>query len=869
MIRRVDRSRHGRHRVRPRYEILERRIALAGGGGQGDAPSPPPEDGASAKISPQGDPAPLSVVLVAPAPDFTLTAPPASLVLEFNHPILPDTIDSDVVVVRVDDRGDPIDYLAPYELTLDPSSTRLEVALPGTLPPGHHQVRVLGRSGIMDADGNYLTDGFTDLAVGQFDVTVPGITLDRATDLGAIGTAPMAVPGALDFQDGSPGVALYRVRIEPGHFWRLGLEVTAQRDGGTLDTALALFDAQGRVIGTDEVGREDFPKDPYLYAGLEPGIYFVGVSGVNNLPGPGGGYDPATGSAGAVHQTQDGGPYTLHLVADPADDAPRLVSFSVDRADPLSIAPTGLTLGFSRAIALAGAQGNLGPSLSRGIELRDEDGRRWPVEASGYDEAHVRISYLFEEPLPPGHYAVTLPEQGGLTDLAGLSPVAAGQPDATLARFDVGPPVPALNPFDYGALLPGRARDGVRFEGTPAGAGSDTYRFVVTVPGLYTLERGASDEVSSAQIAGRVGARSIDATGTNDTLLSPGPYTLRFQNYSSQAGRYYLRLRLAQGQTEIVLSNGVGQGPALSLRLISYPALSPLSPPWVGPLPVSLPASPSVPGHGGTSDLGGPGASHSPLRSAAAISPPVQGGGVSFLPFTTDLVGRPAGTTPYSASLAGGTSAETGGQGGGLARQALSGARGPTRRTAWRYVQSESAHRVTDFEPPLLPAQAAMVPLVVQGGMEILRRFLPSALRQARSLGSWITSWSGTLDVLEVGSGGAVSLIEGSRAESGQDDAQGGDDDDPLTEGLPWQGLATTPLVVTLSAATITHLSWRLRRWWRSRTRSQPAAKEARGMCAGPELSRGAIGANSRYTITLRPPLFSRSIDSGSARLGR
>ena len=183
------------------------------------------------------------------------------------------------------------------DLAVDSSATRLTVVLPETLKPGHYQVWVLGSSSIMDADGNYLTDGLNDLFVGQFDVASPGVTLDDAVDLGKPGPTPMEVPGTLDFQAASRGVSLYRIHLDPGHFWRLGLEVTAERDGGKLDTALALFDDQGRPIATDEVGRKDFPKDPYLFAGLDPGTYYVGVSGVNNLPGPEGGYDPATGSA--------------------------------------------------------------------------------------------------------------------------------------------------------------------------------------------------------------------------------------------------------------------------------------------------------------------------------------------------------------------------------------------------------------------------------------------------------------------------------------------------------------------------------------------------------------------------------------------
>ena len=249
-------------------------------------------------VGPQTEQAPLSVDLIDPAPDSVLTAsPPRS--------------SSNSIARSFPIRWKPMSWSSGSTPTAtrrgtwppmtSPSTPRRHdspSSLPETLKPGHYQVWILGRSSIMDVDGNYLTDGLNDLVVGQFDVAVPGVTLDDAVDLGKPGPTPMEVPGTLDFQAASRGVSLYRIHLDPGHFWRLGLEVTAERDGGTLDTALALFDDQGRPIATDEVGRKDFPNDPYLFAGLDPGTYYVGVSGVNNLPGPGGGYDPATGSAG-------------------------------------------------------------------------------------------------------------------------------------------------------------------------------------------------------------------------------------------------------------------------------------------------------------------------------------------------------------------------------------------------------------------------------------------------------------------------------------------------------------------------------------------------------------------------------------------
>ena len=181
----------------------------------------------------------------------------------------------------------------------------------------------------------------------------------------------------------------------------------------------------------------------------------MGVSGVNNLPGPKGGYEPATGSAGSVPQTQDGGPFTVHVVADAEDTPPQLLSFAVDHADPLSPAPTGLTMGFSRAISLTSQYGGLAPILSKSIEVRDEYGMSWPVQVSAYDESDATITYLFDEFLPPGHYMVQLPEQGGLVDLAGLSPIAFGQPPHVLGQFDVPPGEGSSDPLDLGALLPG------------------------------------------------------------------------------------------------------------------------------------------------------------------------------------------------------------------------------------------------------------------------------------------------------------------------------------------------------------------------------------------------------------------------------
>ena len=407
MIHFLSSARHVASSHRPRFDSLEGRIALTGDGNSSDTQPLTPPDGTTMDVGSLSQEDPLSIHLIDPAPDSVLSVSPLSLVLEFNRPIFPDTVASDVVVMQTDSEGNPTGYAAPNELTVNSSATQLIVSLPETLKPGHYQIAVFGTSSIMDIDGNYLTDGVNNLVVDQFDVAVRGVILDDAIDLGTPGPAPIETPATtLDFQSNPYAVSLYRIHLDAGHFWRLGLNVTAERDGGMLDTALALFDDQGRAIATDEVGRKDAPNDPYLFAGLNPGTYYIGVSGVNNLPGPKGGYDPATGSAGSVPQSQDAGAFTLHVVADPVDTPPQLSSFTVDHADALTSAPTGLTLGFSRAISLTSQFGNLAPILNKSIEVRDQDGLSWPVQVSAYHETDAKISYLFDEFLPPGHYVV-------------------------------------------------------------------------------------------------------------------------------------------------------------------------------------------------------------------------------------------------------------------------------------------------------------------------------------------------------------------------------------------------------------------------------------------------------------------------------
>ena len=792
--------RHARTRHFPRFDSLECRLTLSGDGSPGDAPPSALLESTTADISAQTAQAPLSVGLIGPAPNSVLTASPVSLLLEFNRPIFPDTVDNDVLVVQT---GNPTWSMYPGPLTMDRSATRLSAPLTGTLAPGHYQVQIIGSSAIMDLDGNYLTNGKTNLVVGQFDVATPGVRLADAVDLANPGSTPEVVPGSLDFQNASQAVSLYRIQLAPGHFWRLGLEVTAQRDGGTLDTALALFDDQGRLIASDNVGLPDDPKDPYLFAGLQPGTYYVGVSGVGNLPDLPGGYDPVTGSPGSVTQTQNGGPFTLHVVADPVDTPPTVLGLTLDHADPADSAPTGLTLAFSRAIAVAGQFGDREPSLGNAIEVVDQAGQNWAVQVSNYSESEAKISYLFDTSLPPGHYLVKLPEQGGLTDLAGLSPVAAGQPPEVLGQFDVAGWQGEQNPLDLGPLLPAAAAAGVPIDVSLSPGQSITYKFVVTVPGQYIFQEQSSGDPPSVQITGPALNRPLSPTGTNDTLLSPGVYSIQFEAPTGGPVHVHLFVRLSSDQTEIVLANGVGQGPALSLRLIAFSedtSTSPpvaLAPPVPGPFPTALPAAIGL----GTTDF-----------LADSPASPNRGGSQALqaIPITD----TPAATTSYS------------GLGPGLVGRPSVAAYGsePSRpafpagpaRFLWESDSRTGGNLEDAAASP--PAQATMINFDLRRGIataEGLRRW---ARQQRESFVSWTGSWLGERFMSEDTSIRVTGLISGlgpRQSEIGSQPNQEVTTDEPDRESSLTNLLS--PHVVVLSVAAIAQACWHYARWWKSR----------------------------------------------------
>jgi hypothetical protein len=820
------------------FDLLEPRIALSASGGtdQTDAGSSLAGGAADVAGSTQGQP--FSVELVDPAPGVTFHESPATLILKFNHPIFPDTVSTDVGIVQTDGDGNPTGwYTVPDQdqLSLDDSATRLTVNVGQALPPGHYQVWLFGNSGITDIDGNLLVPDGNTLILGDFDVMIAGVTLSDAVDLPTPGPTPIDVSGTLDFQADPYAVSLYRIQLEPGRLWRLGLEVTApKRDGGALDTALALFDEAGRPIAEAESGRNDTPEDPFLFAGIQPGTYYVGVSGTGNLPGQAGGYDPVTGSPGSVAQTQTGGDYTLHFLADRVVTPPELRTFTVDHGDALSAAPTGLTLAFTRAIALPTDTGALSGALTQGIELLDAEGRAWPVQASAYDEADARISYLFDQALAPGHYTVRLPEQGGLVDLAGLSPVAPGEPHGVLGAFDVTPQTGPSDPHDLGALLPYTASQGFSLDLSLSPGASVSYRVVVTVPAIYQFQIHSGGAVPSIQIEGAGLTHSIGPGGTNDTQLVPAEYSIRVQNTGTEATHGQLDVRAADVITDLFLASGVGQGPGLSLRLIAFsepeiqppsasPTVTPLPAPSASPIaaPVSLESTPAEidPGAGDSALTTRPlalGLSSGRFQTAPVVT-------ISFLGMGSDLIGRPWVTAPRGAPSELGTPSPNDAiafKGVALGQQVSRSREIPVRLDTSEPELADIGHVVVERPRELMAANAGIDPSRLISLIESLRDGIV-AMRTAAS--GRVKAWLGQRpssesSQTEVVTGGSSSSIVPSRDVT--DAASDLEQVEPTHEADSWTDLLS-PAIVSVSVASVAQMARQFSHWRRFRNRSR------------------------------------------------
>jgi hypothetical protein len=546
-----------------------------------------------------------------------------------------------------------------------------------TLAPGNYEVDLVGGTGVSavasGAPGPELWDPSQDHAISTFTVLGSG-----ATFAGAQTISPNAPPvlGSLDPQNTSSALDLYRFTLSGGHFWQVGIAVSAHGIGSALLPALALFDQSGNVLATRDsgTGLSNDPNDPYLFKGLGAGTYYIGVSGAGNLPYGSTGYNPVSGIPGQSSISQPAGTFQLDLIAVPHDQQSQLVGVTVDRADPQSPIPTSLTLTFSAPIDLSKLF--IPDTPETALEVVDSSGQVWPTTAADYKVGNAQLTLVFDEPLPAGHYSLIVPSQGGLTDLAGEPVAAPGAPAGVLASWNVAPSFGPGNPNNLGVLWPGTSQAASPGQAAAPAANigafhettnlapqqNQTYRWVVIVPGLYKLQtQDASGQLAIVNIAN--GQTTVLDSGANPGLntyvmsLNVGVYGLRLINLGSQPIHVDWVLKIASLDWDKIVDNGVGQTSALSLGFLSptpsdpgtnssagFQGIAAVSATATfagssGPIPTSLLVTMS------TGLIGQPTAEN---QSVAPVGPAVQTGSVSF-------AGNSPGLLPgirYSSALA-------------------------------------------------------------------------------------------------------------------------------------------------------------------------------------------------------------------------
>jgi hypothetical protein len=471
---------------------------------------------------------------------------------------------------------------------------QVSIPIPGpALQPGHYQVCVEGSTtfdALFDAiepgpAWDSLSSSVQPVAIGQFAVHGAGASFQNASPLPTPGSGELTVTGYLKPGDYRAAVDLYQFTLgpTPGNLWQVGLAVQAHSIGSPLQADVTLFRSDGSVVasGLSGTGLPPDPGDPYLFAGLQPGTYYVGVSGAGDLPYGSSGYNPELGIPGVLGLHQPGGPFAfeLSLVAVPHPNPTTVTGSSVNRLDPLSSSPTSLTLDFSGPIDLSNLF--VVDQAEGALELVDSPGHDWPITAESYDTSQHELTMIIDEPLPAGTYSLISSPDDALSDLAGQPVLAAGEPAGVLATFSVTAPSGSSIPGDLGVLWPEQigvapSSIGGTFSGSVSlePSQSVTYRFVAIVTGLYKLQTVVDGGSISVQQFGSAGMSTLDA-GSADRInnyfmnLGDGVYQIRFTNVGADTIQFHWLLKIVSADWEKVISNGVGQSWALALSLLA------------------------------------------------------------------------------------------------------------------------------------------------------------------------------------------------------------------------------------------------------------------------------------------------------------
>ena len=674
-----------------------------------------------------------------------------------------------------------------------------------------------------------------------------------------------SIAGSLDLSV-QENVKLYKITLAPGHFWRLGVELDAQRIGSNLSGALTLFDQSGNVLDTRDAGTglPSDPNDPYIFTGLNPGVYYIGVSGAGNLAGQTGGYDPVTGTTGSLGQVQLGGAYQLQVVADPADSLTQVVGSSLQQADALDPTPTGLTLSFSGPIDPNSLMSN-SPVL-----VYDASGLAWPITLSSYQVNQV--SFVFDQPLPPGQYTVVIPPSGGLTDLIGRAPVSSGQNPGVLATFTVEPQASQTVAGNLGVLWPNSQIQVSQFATISPGQ-EVVSRVVVPVTGFYTLETTFTQGSVVILQAGPDGVALVNPPsppspwpfnayiGPSNTYSMPleaGVYMVSFRTVGTQPAVGQWTFQFSSIDHEQIVDNGVPQGAPLSWVVNpipwSSPSDSPPGPPTVlsaNPGPVFSPSPPQS------------GSNPVPIAAPVGSGEPVPATGVSVIPaslvvtVSTGLLGSPAlqnePVAVVGPVVAGGSTALASGFSGllpGIIYQSSGSLdeRAPKQVDQDPVVGNSSATAEELAEAATSSSASPGVMLASSSSADALALTKADRITELASrLGRWFGLNTGEEGATVGGDLAEPDLLARNEAEAGRGpaDRSGERETERMTEAD--LGMPTGLIVVAAAAYRLRQLAGR---WWRRRCQVRVSSRaEARPPRPRSRNFRGSQGSHAAATF--------------------
>jgi Bacterial pre-peptidase C-terminal domain len=572
------------------------------------SPGPRARNGATARHRPDLERLELRALLSSNLPPIASLAPyngerlsqsPQELVITFNDVNVPALMGSfDVQIEELNRDGtktplwDPGD--APPELS-DATGTELIIPMQKfsygdfaydnvTLPAGQYEIDLVGGTSISYAasgafgPGPTLWDPNQDQSIGTFTILGQGATIGPSDSSLIPGQTTW---GWIDPSNPTAAVDLYKFTLPAGNLWQVGLAISANSIGSSLLTDLSLFGADGTLIESRNSGSgiPANPNDPYLFAGLEPGTYYVGVSAAGNVPYSQGGYDPVLGVPGLEGITQPGGLFALNLVEAPHLQTTRLLTSALDYSTPEQNTPTGITLTFSGPIDLSNL---FVPDVQESaLEVLDSSGKTWPVTAESYEVSDAALNLIFDRPLPPGSYTLVSAAENGLVDLAEQPVLPAIGSSSVLARWNVSPPAQAPVPGNLGVLWPlssnqtGSTELGSFHETTELATGqSIAFNFDIIVPGYHMLQTQIAAGDVAMELTGNNGtpilyASSDQALNTYLIRLDNGAYTLRFISVGSQTAAFDWLFKIEALDWEKILNNGVSQTSALSVSLFS------------------------------------------------------------------------------------------------------------------------------------------------------------------------------------------------------------------------------------------------------------------------------------------------------------